>query len=88
MKYNKNTVDAIFKVYDEDRLNGKDINYFRMDIDFKKKLNIDYQLIKPIINDYYKQGLYQELCYGYAKEFQVNTFNSLIKDFEFKDKIK
>jgi len=86
MEHDKNIINEIFEKYEQERLNGKEINWNAVDNDFKKKLNISYKSIKPIINEQYQQGLYREICYGYAKAFQVVEFHPLIKDYELQNK--
>jgi len=45
----------------------------------------DINIITEILNKC-EQGLYQEICYGYAKVHPSTAYNSLIKNYEIKHK--
>lgn len=86
MAHNKNIINGILDKYEQERLNGREVNYFSLENELKDTLNIGYQEIKPIINDTFNAGLFREICYGYAKEFQTIEFNQLIKRYERQNK--
>jgi hypothetical protein len=86
MAHNKNIINGILDKYEQERLNGGELNYFSLEHELRDTLNIGYQEIKPIINDMFNQGLYREICYGYAKAFQTIEFNQLIKRYELQNK--
>jgi len=86
MAHNKNTVNGLFDKYEQKRLNGEEVDYVSLENELKDTLNIGYQKIKPIINDKFKEGLYTEICYGYAKAFPCIEFNQLIKRYKLQNK--
>jgi len=86
MEHDKNIINEIFEKYEQDRLAGKSVNWNSLDNELKKELNISYKSIKPIINEYYNQNSYREICYGYAKAFQCVEFHPLIRNYESQNK--
>ncbi len=86
MAHNKNTINRILDKYEQERLNGGAVDYFSLEHELRDTLNIGYQKIKSIINDTFNQGLYREICYGYAKAFQTIEFHQLIKRYELQNK--
>lgn len=86
MAHNKNTINGILNKYEQERLNGGEVDYFSLEHELRDTLNIGYQEVKPIINDTFNQGSYKEICYGYAKANQTIEFNQLIKKYELQNK--
>ena len=86
MAHNKNIINEILDKYEQERLNGEEVDYFSLEHELRDSLNIGYQEIKPIINNMFNTGSYREICYGYAKAFQAIEFNQLIKRYELQNK--
>jgi DNA-binding XRE family transcriptional regulator len=74
----KNNVLNVLKKYNDIEY----INFNKLDIELKNIYGLTYQSIKQIINEFYNENIYQELCYKYAKEFRCVEFNHLIKSYE------
>ena len=86
MAHNKNTISGILNKYEQERLKGGEVDYFSLEHELRDTLNTGYQEVKSIINDTFNQGLYREICYGYAKANQTIEFHQLIKRYELQNK--
>ena len=82
MTHSKNIINGILDKYEQERLNGENVDYFSLEHELRDTLDIGYQEVKSIINDTFNQGSYREICYGYAKANQTIEFNQLIKRYE------
>lgn len=78
-----NSAHDIFEKYDK-KLEAKesDINWTAFEHELRDKLNIGYQTVKSIINAFYKNHQWIEVCYQYAKNYTCVEFHRLIRDYE------
>jgi len=78
-----NHAHDIFEKYDN-KLEAKeeDISWLSFEAELKNEFNIGYQEVKPIINAFYENHQWVDVCYYYAKAHACMEFHRLISDYE------
>ena len=72
----------VFEKYSNKIENKERIEWREFENELKEKFNIGYQTVKRVINAFYKNDQWTEVCYEYAKAFKCLEFHWLIEDYE------
>ena len=78
-----NDAHDIFEIFDN-KLEQKEeeISWSSFESQLKSRFNIGYQTIKQVINAFYKNSQWIDVCYHYAKAYKTVEFHQLIRDYE------
>jgi len=63
----------IFEKYDNKIEEEKTINWIEFELELKSEFNIGYQTVKSIVNAFYRNHQWTNVCYGYAMSLEPRT---------------
>lgn len=64
-----NSAHDIFEMFDTKIHEAEKINWYDLETEFNKKLNISYQGLKSVVLAFYRNGQWTEVCHAYASSF-------------------
>lgn len=78
-----NDAHDIFERYDN-FIESKEteINWIAFEHELRDKFDISYQTVKVIVNAFYKNYQWVDVCYHYAKKHTCVEFHQLIRDYD------
>lgn len=81
---NKDLNDAhdIFEKYDDKLQAKEEINWAAFESELRSRFDIGYQEVKLIVNAFYENHQWMDVCYYYAKAYTTIEFHRLINDYE------
>lgn len=67
-----NKVHDIFEAYDELLSKKEEINWYGFQLEFEKKLGINYPSLKSVVLAFFRNGQWTSVCHSYAESFGEN----------------
>jgi len=80
-KEDLNNAHDIFEEYDKKLYQSKEFNSTEFEHRFRDDFSIGYQEVKSIINGFYKNGQWTNICMIYALENMVIEFHDIQNDY-------